>query len=87
MIVAATCLAVGCGVVGLVEWYILAYGVVDLMCAVDPSDPHRCVPPWEPTPKPWLAASVAFGSLALVGLARIEFYGLRRRDGHRLAGR
>ena len=70
-IVIATCLSVGCAVVGLVEWYVLANRVNDLVCGIvsDPGTPLRCARPWEPTPKPWFAAAVAFGSLALVGVA------------------
>jgi hypothetical protein len=81
-IVMSTCLAVGCAVIGLVEWYVLAYGVVDLECAVDPAMASGCLPAWEPTPKPWLAAALVFGSVAVVGLARIELQGLWGRLGH-----
>ena len=78
-IVYATCLAVGCAVVGLIEWYVLEHGVRYLVCEIvsDPGMPTRCARPWEPTPKPWLGAAVVFGSLALVGVIRIELDGWR----------
>jgi hypothetical protein len=89
MIVTATCLAVGCALIGVVEWYVLEYGVRKLVCSVvsDPGAPIQCERPWEPTPKPWLAAAVAFGSLALVGAGRIELHGRRLRVEQLLAGR
>src|SRR4051794_23166874 len=73
-IVIATCLAVGCAVVGFVEWYVLAHGVRDLVCGIvsDPGTPIRCERPWEPTPKPWLGAAIVFGAIALASVARIE---------------
>src|SRR5262249_51043668 len=77
IIVIAVCVSVGCTVVGLIEWYVLECGVRDLICAVvgDPATSPRCAAVWEPTPKPWLIAAVASGSLALVGVARVELDG------------
>ena len=70
-------MGLGCAVIGLVEWYVLVYGVTDLDCALDPTAPGGCVSKWEPTPKPWLMAACTFAALAAVGIARIEMPGMK----------
>ena len=78
-IVVSTCVALGCAAIGLVEWFVLAYGITDLECAIDPMASNGCAPPWEPTPRPRLMAASGFAALATVGIARIELHGLRDR--------
>jgi hypothetical protein len=70
-------LAVGCALIGLVEWYALEHGVRKLVCGIvsEPGEPVRCARPWEPRPMPWFAAAIAFGSVALIGAVRIELHG------------